>query len=396
MNSWITRVCSAAVLIAVFCLMAMTGSVLADGDRDKGPAEVAKIGFFYVGGREFSYEGRTNIVDQTYVEYFIPAKITSRYPIVMFHGNFQTGTVYLGTPDGREGWAEYFLRRGYPVYIVDQVARGRSPYNAAADGPLENVTTDMMEHRYSAVEKVDHYPQAHLHTQWPGTGEPGDPSFKQLRMSQSPSLISDSLVIDPMNRADGVALLKRIGPAILLTHSRSGDFGWEIADDAPSLVKGIISVEPWGPPFYRAIVEHLDQIFEDSPPKIARGLVAARYALTVDHLTYDPPVSDMSDLAPVREVKAQGPDLVRCWFPTKPHRLPHLIGIPEAIISGEASFHVAFDHCTSQFLTQMGVSNDLILLGDHGIHGNTHMMMIEKNNLQIADLIADWIDKHIK
>ena len=201
MNSWITRVCSAAVLIAVFCLMAMTGSVLADGDRDKGPAEVAKIGFFYVGGREFSYEGRTNIVDQTYVEYFIPAKITSRYPIVMFHGNFQTGTVYLGTPDGREGWAEYFLRRGYPVYIVDQVARGRSPYNAAADGPLENVTTDMMEHRYSAVEKVDHYPQAHLHTQWPGTGEPGDPSFKQLRMSQSPSLISDSLVIDQIGRA---------------------------------------------------------------------------------------------------------------------------------------------------------------------------------------------------
>ena len=92
---------------------------------------------------------------------------------------------------------------------------------------------------------------------------PGDPVFDQLWMSQMPSMISDNASIDENNRADGVALLRKIGPAILLTHSRSGDFGWEIADDAPELVKGIVSVEPWGPPCYRAIVEHLEQIFQD-------------------------------------------------------------------------------------------------------------------------------------
>ncbi|MGH9758853.1 MAG: hypothetical protein ACRD4M_14030, partial [Candidatus Acidiferrales bacterium] len=70
MNSWFTRVSGAVVLIVTVCLVIITGSALADGDRDTGPAEVAKIGFFYVGGREFSYEGRTNIVDQTYVEFF--------------------------------------------------------------------------------------------------------------------------------------------------------------------------------------------------------------------------------------------------------------------------------------------------------------------------------------
>jgi pimeloyl-ACP methyl ester carboxylesterase len=390
------RVVRRASLSVVTCLLAVAGVVIARGDFESGPITVAKTGFFYVGGREFSYQGQTAIVDQMYVQYQIPAKVTSPYPIVMIHGTFQSGTIYMGTPDGREGWAEYFLRHGYPVYIVDQVARGRSPYNAAADGPLENITVDMMEHRFSAVERFNLFPQARLHTQWPGTGMPGDPAFDQLRMSQMPSMISDNASIDENNRADGVALLRRIGPAILLTHSRSGDFGWEIADDAPELVKGIVSVEPWGPPCFRAIVEHLEQIFQDSPPKITRPLVEAKWGLTVDHLTYDPPVQDLADLAPKREDKPQGPDLVRCWFATSPHRLPHLVGIPEAILGGEASFHAAFDHCTSQFLTQAGVANDLILLGDHGIHGNTHLMMIEKNNLEIAALIDDWIRRHVK
>jgi pimeloyl-ACP methyl ester carboxylesterase len=364
----------------------------AAAETESGPIEVGKIGFFYVGGRNFTQQGRTTIVDQMYVEYFIPAKIKAPYPIVMIHGNFQNGTVYLGTPDGREGWAEYFLRQGYPVYIVDQVARGRSPYNAAADGPLDTISVDMMEHRFTAVERFNLYPQAHLHNQWPGTGLPGDPFFDELHMSQSPSLISDSLIIDSANRRNGVALLRKIGPAILLTHSRSGDFGWEIADDAPELVKAVVSVEPWGPPFYRPIVESIQEIFGGS----TEGLREARWGLTVDPLTYDPPVKDLSDLAPKREDKAQGPDLARCWFPSTPHKLPHLVGIPEAIVAGEASFHSAFDHCTSQYLTRAGVANDLILLGDHGVHGNTHMMMIEKNNLAIARVIADWISSHVK
>jgi pimeloyl-ACP methyl ester carboxylesterase len=254
----------------------------------------------------------------------------------------------------------------------------------------------MIQHRFSAVERFNLYPQAHLHNQWPGAGVPGDPVFEQFWMSQSPSMISDNPDIDPANRADGVALLRRIGPAILLTHSRSGDFGWEIADDAPNLVKAIISIEPWGPPCYRAIVEHLDQIYDTGAAKMTRGLVEAPFCLTVDRLTYDPPVKDLADLDPTREEKAQAPDLVRCWFPRSPHRLPHLVGIPEAIVAGEASFHSGFDHCTSEYLTRAGVANDLILLGDHGIHGNTHLMMIEKNNLQIGGLIADWISQHVQ
>ena len=50
---------------------------------------------------------------QMYVEYFIPKTLTHPYPIVMIHGGSQTGTNFTGTPDGREGWAQYFVRRGH-------------------------------------------------------------------------------------------------------------------------------------------------------------------------------------------------------------------------------------------------------------------------------------------
>src|ERR1700686_3674278 len=96
------------------------------------PLRIAKQGFFYAGGREV---GMT-LADAMFVEYQIPAKITGPYPIVMIHGQFQNGSNFLGTPDDREGWAEYFVRRGFAVYVVDQAAGGRSAYDAAEDGPL--------------------------------------------------------------------------------------------------------------------------------------------------------------------------------------------------------------------------------------------------------------------
>jgi hypothetical protein len=150
-------------------------------------------------------------------------------------------------------------------------------------------------------------------------------------------------------------------------------------------VKGIIAVEPTGPPFYDVL-----------PLATGELVVARRWGLAFDHLTYDPPVKDPADLAPKREDKVQGPELQPCWFTSSPYRLPRLAGIPVAIVASEASYHAGYDHCTSQFLTRAGVANELVLLAAHGIHGNGHMMMIEKNNLQVAGLIADWISQHVK
>ena len=34
---------------------------------------------------------------------------------------------------------------------------------------------------------------------------------------------------------------------------------------------------------------------------------------------------------------------------------------------------------------------EAFLLPDNGIKGNTHMMMFDKNNLQVADIIMKWL-----
>ena len=90
---------------------------------------------------------------QMYVEYFIPQKHTSPYPIVMIHGGSQTGTNFTGTPDGREGWAQYFLRRGHAVYVVDQVARGRSAHFSQSQGTVQAANLKRTEQRFVAPKR---------------------------------------------------------------------------------------------------------------------------------------------------------------------------------------------------------------------------------------------------
>ena len=145
------------------------------------------------------------------------------------------------------GGGEYFVRRGYAVYVVDQPSRGRSDY-AAGNGPTGMPNTEGLERQFTAIERYDLWPTAKLHTQWPGTGMAGDAAFDQAEAAQQPSL-RDNVRMDALNRVAGRQLLDRIGPAILLTHSRSGAIGWVIANDSKGLVKGIVAIEPSGPPF---------------------------------------------------------------------------------------------------------------------------------------------------
>jgi hypothetical protein len=153
------------------------------------------------------------MVAQMYVEFQIPQKLDHPYPIVMIHGGGQTGTNFTGTPDGREGWAQFFLRRGYAVYVVDQVARGRSANWGQAYGAMSPPRISFVEQRFVGPERAKLWPQAHLHTQWPGAGEPGDPVFDQFYASQVPS-IAEFAKQQELNRDAGAALLDRIGPAM--------------------------------------------------------------------------------------------------------------------------------------------------------------------------------------
>src|SRR4030095_6644545 len=97
---------------------------------------VARTGFFYAGGRYVGEPGNEVMGGAMYVEVMVPKKLRHAYPIIFLHGAGQTGTDWLRTPDGRPGWAYFFIKKGYVVYMVDYPARGRSPYVPNVDGPL--------------------------------------------------------------------------------------------------------------------------------------------------------------------------------------------------------------------------------------------------------------------
>jgi pimeloyl-ACP methyl ester carboxylesterase len=341
------------------------------------PLEIAKQGVFFVGGRYQSTPSGTVMDGQMYVQFQMPAHKHHRYPIVLIHGHGQSGVNFISTPDGREGWADLFLRQGYAVYVVDQPLRGRSPYHADLDGPLSPFSAEIVSRVFTNPQASPVWPQAVMHDQWPGPGVPGNAAFDQFYASELDSS-SDDQRIDELNRDADVALLERIGPAIVLTHSRSGPFGWLVADARPDLVKAVVAIEPWGPPF------------RDTSPK-ASGLKRP-WGLTVAPLAFAPPTADPSELSPREDASPPGPTEDRCWLMGGPSRtLPHLVGIPILIVTGEASYHARYDRCTSAFLTRAGVENNWLRLGSVGIHGNGHMMMLERNNAQIVDAIEVWL-----
>ena len=252
---------------------------------------VAKRGYFYVGGKYVGEPGKEIMQGQIYVEVLAPKTQRRPYPLVLIHGAAQTATNWMGTPDGRKGWAEYFVEQGYVVYMIDQPMRGRSAWHPG-DGATRMFTAKNEQFQFTAIETDGTWPGREKHTQWPGEGpnkgKKGDPIFDAFYATQVETVISAEET-QKRNQDAGAALLDKIGPAIVLTHSQSGPFGWLIADARPKLVKAIIAVEPAGPPFENTII----------------GTGKARAWGPADiALTYDPPVKDPSEIA--RGARGQG------------------------------------------------------------------------------------------
>src|SRR5580700_11049326 len=117
-----------SVKLAISIVATTAPAVFAQQQRTPATHE-----FFYVGG---GYKGDL-MAGQMYVEVLRPARVTRKYPLVFIHGASQTATNWIETPDGRPGWADYFLGLGYLVYLVGQPARGRSAWHPSINGPLQ-------------------------------------------------------------------------------------------------------------------------------------------------------------------------------------------------------------------------------------------------------------------
>jgi pimeloyl-ACP methyl ester carboxylesterase len=372
-------------LAAAFAAALMTfGASNVSQAADDPPLNLKRDGFFYVGGKPVTRDGHTHIAGQMYVEYRIPANQTHPYPIVFVHGGTRSGTNWTGTVDGREGWAQYFTRRGYATYVVDQPGKGRSAYVEDVYGPSRFADAESAQRRYILQENYKQWPQAHLHTQWPGSGAMDDPATRQIISSFVPEIAFPQSV--PITNEAMLALADKIGPFIVLMHSQGGPIGWSIADARPDLVKAVVAVEPNGPPGHGLQ-------FIGAPTWFKDGKLDLPFGLTPTPIAYDPP-ADPSGLKWVREDKADAPDLAVCWKQAEPARqLVNLKKMPIAVVTSEASYHAPYDHCTVKFLKQAGVNPTWLKLADLGIHGNSHNMMQEKNSDQIAEVIYQWLEK---
>jgi hypothetical protein len=94
---------------------------------------------------------------QIYVEYQVPRKRTQPDPLVIVPGAAQTATNFNGTTDGREGWTQHFLRRGYAVYVVEQPGRARSSYQPDTDVSQAFPQVVRVQQRFTAPEKYNHW-----------------------------------------------------------------------------------------------------------------------------------------------------------------------------------------------------------------------------------------------
>ncbi len=335
-----------------------------------GAQRIARDGFWIAGELRGTPAG-TASVGSMYVER-LSADTTARpYPVVLVHGGGGQATDYLGTPEGRPGWAQQLVGEGFTVYVVDRPGHGRSPHDPAVFGPT---TTALTAERFLSVFAPEAF--ATTHTQWPVGRTLDDAGVQQLTASFGP-MLADWAVMHAVEQVRLAALLDRIGPAVVFCHSAGGPAGYLAADARPELVKALVAIETVGPPFASHPTGNV----------LSWGLACAP-------LTYDPPAADAGELRLESEEVPGGPPRTLQAEPAR--RLANLAQVPIAVVTSPNSPFRSFDDHLLAFLRQAGCQVDAVRLDDHGVLGNGHGMMFELNNGEALQVILDWLGKRVQ
>jgi hypothetical protein len=313
-------------------------SLLRSGhDGVSEPPTLERRGAFFVNGRQGTrYGGGTITVGQMYVEYEIPAGGRRPYPIVLLPGGCHTVAAYDETPDGREGWRTWFLRRGFAVYLAEWVGRGASGFDPS---PLARARE---ERQPGLVPRFLHLSHEEVWTAFRFGPSPGVP-FPGLRFPlaslehyQAQLLPNTEAVLDQPEGATAdalLALLERIGPAVVVGHSRAGNVQLPAAVRRPDLFAALVELEPIG-----------------------------------------------------------------CRQHYGAADLPALAGVPFLSVFGDYLGGTVWEpfagECRelAERLTTAGGSARHVALPDLGITGNSHMLMMEDNSAEIAGLVLGWLD----
>lgn len=329
-------------------LIALGAAILA-GCATQGGLEIRDMGSFHVGGREFVVSGKpvktvmftpggaparidpngVYQVEQMYVQYFVPAKVRGTLPLLMWHGGGLTGVTYETTPDGRPGWLNYFIRQGFTVYNSDAVERGRSGWA---------MYPDVFAGEPVFLTKENPFERFRIGA-GAGSYDKDPAKMKLLPGSQFPPEGYDNFTKqnvprwtttdEPIIRAY-TELVDRVCPCVVLAHSQGGPFAFRVAQARPDKVRGLVLVEPAG------------------NGDMARAAV----------LKDTPMVAVFGD------------------FIEQDSRWPTIKGNVVRFMDAVA---------------KSGGKTTVIDLPRQGIRGNSHMMMMDKNSDQVAEVIQKWL-----
>lgn len=346
--------------ILLLCSLAAPGWLEAQSFRDlktsDRPLVLKAQGSFYVGG-EKSKQSRVELgnlgpegnitIHQMYVRFMIPKGGEKNVPVVMVHGATLTGKSWETTPDGRMGWDEYFVRKGHPVYVPDQVGRGRSGFNQAV---INDVRAGL-----APPERLPNFIRFSDEIVWPNFrfgAKPGEPyaetkfpveAVDELSKQGVPDLTYSGLPVPTPTIRALADLAGELNGAVLMGHSQSGPFPLEAALLNPAAAKALVLVEPG-----RCPANYSDEQI---------GTLAAIPILAV--------YGDYLDTS--------------------------------TGISPEPFWKQSFDGCQALIrrINAAGGRAQMLYPPERGVRGNSHMIMQDRNHLQVADWILAWIRQEL-
>jgi pimeloyl-ACP methyl ester carboxylesterase len=291
-------------------------------------------------------QGQTYHGDHAYAFYQVPED-ARKLPLVMLHGAGQFSRTWETTPDGREGFQNLFLRRGFSTYLVDQPRRG----NAGRSMVGATLTPTPDEQMWFNQFRVGTWPDMFPGVQFSDEPEALDQYFRSMTPNTGP--FDANVISDAMS-----ALFDRIGDGILFTHSQGGGPGWLTAIKNPR-VKSIVSFEP-GSGF----------VFPEGevPPPIRNSYdtVAAEAV----------PMDQFDALTQIPIVIYYGDNI-----PSEPTNMP-------AQDSWRARLEMA--RLWADAVNRHGGDATVVHLPEAGIHGNTHFPFSDLNNVEIADEVSEF------
>jgi pimeloyl-ACP methyl ester carboxylesterase len=316
--------------------------------------EAGKLSLRDVGSKFVAYttaagnNGSRDVLNPMFVQYFLPARSRHDLPVVMIHGGGGQGTDWLETPDGRDGWVDYFVADGWDVYVVDRPGHGRSQSNSGCGNGMVGVgNTAIISRLATSAPNV-----------WPG----GEPTLtNEAVIGWTASSATAPYCGDEIAAAAISTLLDEIGPAILLAHSAGGGSTFRVPDLNPDNVAGIIAFEAAG-------ANPLAAGFGGGPPPMAA------FAL-------DPALPRNFAAVDVDGCGMQG---------SNPSQLVNFAALPLVMLNSEMGLGSEEElKCQVAIWRQAGVDASAVYFPDRGLTGGGHFAMAQRDNAEYAKVFIE-------